>query len=130
VPQIFAHNDACTIYLQEDFGNISLLNELEKHGYCDYVFSLFKKSLLQLAHLQIKGHEGLDYSKCLTAKDFGRQAIFSDLLYFKYYFLDTLQLPYDKQAMLDDFEALSTYLTKNGIQILYVPRFSKQEYFN
>ena len=36
----------------------------------------------------------------------------SDLLYFKYYFLDTLQLPYDKQAMLDDFDALSTYLTR------------------
>jgi hypothetical protein len=48
---------------------------------------------------------------CLTAKEFGKQAILSDLLYFKYYFLDTLQLPYDKQAMLDDFEALSTYLT-------------------
>jgi hypothetical protein len=35
----------------------------------------------------------------------------SDLLYFKYYFLDTLREPYDKQAMIDDFEALATYLT-------------------
>ena len=34
----------------------------------------------------------------------------SDLLYFKYYFLDTLKTPYDKQAMLDDFETLSNYL--------------------
>ena len=32
----------------------------------------------------------------------------------KYYFLDTLKLPYDKQVMLDDFEALSTYLTKTA----------------
>ena len=32
-------------------------------------------------------------------------------MYFKYYFLDTLKFPYDKQALLDDFEALSTYLT-------------------
>ncbi|MFX8418084.1 phosphotransferase, partial [Acinetobacter baumannii] len=39
-----------------------------------------------------------------------KQAILSDLLYFKYYFLDTLRLPYDKQQMLDDFDALSTYL--------------------
>ena len=54
----------------------------------------------------------MDYDVCLTAKEFGKQAILSDLLYFKYYFLDTLQLPYDKQAMLDDFEALATYLTK------------------
>ncbi len=42
----------------------------------------------------------------------GRQAILTDLLYFKYYFLDTLKLPYDKQALLDDFEALATYLDK------------------
>jgi hypothetical protein len=54
----------------------------------------------------------LNYDLCLTAKEFGKQAILSDLLYFKYYFLDTLKQPYDKQAMLDDFDALSTYLTK------------------
>jgi aminoglycoside/choline kinase family phosphotransferase len=68
--------------------------------------------LYQLACLQISGHEGLDYDVCLTAKEFGKQAILSDLLYFKYYFLDTLHLPYDKQAMLDDFDALASYLTK------------------
>jgi hypothetical protein len=76
------------------------------------VYSLFCKSLEQLANIQIKGHAGLNYDWCLTAKEFGKQAILSDLLYFKYYFLDTLRLPYDKQAMLDDFEGLSTYLTK------------------
>ena len=35
----------------------------------------------------------------------------SDLLYFKYYFLDALRRPYDKQKLLDDFEALSNYLS-------------------
>jgi hypothetical protein len=37
----------------------------------------------------------------------------SDLLYFKYYFVDTLKTPYDKQAMLDDFESLSSYLNNS-----------------
>src|SRR5450432_3916344 len=32
VPEIFAVNEACTIYLQEDLGDTSLLNELEQHG--------------------------------------------------------------------------------------------------
>jgi hypothetical protein len=85
---------------------------LEKYGYNDLVFDLFCKSLQQLARMQIIGHQGIDYNLCLTAKEFGKQAILSDLLYFKYYFLDTLRQPYDKQAMLDDFDALSTYLTK------------------
>ena len=111
VPQIFCVNQDKTIYIQEDFGDISLLNKLEEHGYTDYVFGLFKQSLLELVKLQVTGGAGIDYNLCLTAKEFGRQAILSDLLYFKYYFLDTLKYAYDKQALLDDFDALSTYLT-------------------
>lgn len=112
VPQIFLCNEENTAYVQEDLGTVSLLDVLEREGFSGYTYTLYKKSLYQLARLQINGDEGLDYSLCLTAKEFGKQAILSDLLYFKYYFLDTLQLPYDKQAMLDDFDALSTYLTR------------------
>jgi aminoglycoside/choline kinase family phosphotransferase len=112
VPGIFAVSEDHTAYIQEDLGNESLLNKLEQYGHNDYVYGLFCKSLEQLANIQVKGHSGLNYDWCLTAKEFGKQAILSDLLYFKYYFLDTLKLPYDKQALLDDFEALSTYLTK------------------
>ena len=112
VPAIFAISEDCTIYIQEDLGTESLLNQLEKYGHNDFVYELFCKSLEQLARMQITGHKGLNYDWCLTAKEFGKQAILSDLLYFKYYFLDTLKLPYDKQVLLDDFDALSSYLTK------------------
>lgn len=111
VPTIFCTNDDVTIYIQEDVGSNSLLNILEQEGESENVFNLFKKSLQQLAAIQIKGNEGLDYSLCITAQEFGKEAILSDLLYFKYYFLDTLKIPYDKQAMLQDFEALSIYLS-------------------
>lgn len=111
VPEIFCVNEDHTIYIQEDFGDVSLLNKLEQHGYTDYVYGLFQQSLQALAWLQVKGGKGVDYSYSLTAKEFGKQAILSDLLYFKYYFLDTLKYAYDKQALLDDFEALSNYLT-------------------
>lgn len=111
VPKVYFVSDDARIYIQEDFGRVSLLNELEKFGQNEYVFELFKKSLTALAHLQIKGIKGLDDSYCLTSKEFGKQAIISDLLYFKYYFLDTLKIPYDKEKLIDDFEALSTYLT-------------------
>lgn len=111
VPGIVAVNEEGNAYIQTDLGNDSLLNKLEAHGYNDYVKSLFAESLTQLARLQVKGHENMDYNRCITAKEFGKQAILSDLLYFKYYFLDALQQPYDKQAMMDDFEALATYLT-------------------
>lgn len=110
VPEIFAISDDGAFYLQEDFGDISLLNRLESEGFTDNTYGLFKKSLEAIAALQVKGDEGLNYHLCLTNKEFGRQAIMADLLYFKYYFLDALRRPYDKQKLLDDFEALSNYL--------------------
>jgi aminoglycoside/choline kinase family phosphotransferase len=111
VPKILAIHPSGTAYLQQDLGQSSLLSILESDGHTDAVKHLFAKSLTALARLQVKGDAGLDYNRCLTAKEFGKQAILSDLLYFKYYFLDTLQRPYDKQALIDDFDALATYLT-------------------
>lgn len=111
VPEIFAVNYDKNIYLQEDFGNIALLNILETQGFTSDVYGLFRKSLHELARLQVMGDEGMNYKKCLTNEEFGKQAIMADLLYFKYYFLDGLRKPYDKQKLIDDFEALSNYLT-------------------
>ncbi len=116
VPTVFCINDDHTIYIQEDRGKESLLDKIEQYGKDDYVYELYKKSLRQLARIQILGDKGFDYNWCLTAKTFGKQAIISDLLYFKYYFLDTLRIPYDKQGMLDDFDTLGTYLSQTGQQ--------------
>jgi len=114
VPKVLAINENETVYLQEDLGNISLLDVLEKEGKTTAVFLLFQKSLSALVQLQIEGAKGLDYNNCLTSKYFGKHSILSDLLYFKYYFLDTLQYPYDKQALIDEFEILSSQLAQSN----------------
>ncbi len=111
VPELYAMSENGMYYLQEDFGDISLLNHLESQGLVQPVYDLFRKSLAALAELQVKGDKDLDYEKCLTNTEFGKQAIMADLLYFKYYFLDGLAKPYNKQKLIDDFEALSNYLT-------------------
>ncbi|MEI9955082.1 MAG: hypothetical protein WDM90_01910 [Ferruginibacter sp.] len=59
-----------------------MLNKLEENGYNLAVYNLYKESLHQLALLQVKGHEGLDYKKCLTNSSFGKEAIMADLLVF------------------------------------------------
>jgi RNase adapter protein RapZ len=110
-PRILAVSADKRIYVQEDFGNTSLLDELEKQGYQQPVYHLYQQSLQQLARLQVHGHDGMDYKKCLTNASFGKEAIMADLLYFKYYFLDALRRPYDKQNLIKDFEALSNYLS-------------------
>lgn len=111
LPEILYVNAEENIYIQEDLGTVSLLDVLEQKGFTPEVYALFQQSLQQLASMQVLGGADLDYNYCLTAKEFGKQAILSDLLYFKYYFLDTLKTPYDKQQLLEDFEALSTYLS-------------------
>lgn len=114
MPEIFVVNTDETIYIQQDLGKQSLLDILEEKGYTQEVFDLYTQTLQQLVKVQVVGHQGFDYNQCLTAKEFGKQAIMSDLLYFKYYFLDTLKLPYDKQALLIDFDTMSTYLDQSG----------------
>jgi aminoglycoside/choline kinase family phosphotransferase len=111
VPAIHGINETRDIYLQQDLGNISLLNILEEKGFQEDVYQYFAQALAELARLQVNGHHELDYTRCLTNQEFGKQAIMADLLYFKYYFLDALRKPYDKQKLIDDFEALSNYLT-------------------
>ena len=59
VPEIYAVNTEGTLYIQEDFGDISLLNRLEESGPYDEVYDLFRKSLKALAHLQIQGDKGI-----------------------------------------------------------------------
>ena len=113
VPKLLAVNQDQTVYLQEDVGTTSLLDVLEQEGKTDAVFALFQKSLTALAKLQIQGAQGLDYNHCLTSKSFGKHSILTDLLYYKYYFLDTLQYPYDKQALIDELELLSEQLAQN-----------------
>jgi aminoglycoside/choline kinase family phosphotransferase len=113
VPKLLAVNQDQTVYLQEDVGTTSLLDVLELEGKTEAVYVLFQKSLTALAKLQIQGAKGLDYNHCLTSKSFGKHSILTDLLYYKYYFLDTLQYPYDKQALIDELELLSEQLAQN-----------------
>ena len=111
VPNILAVNENKTLYIQQDVGTTSLLNILETEGHTDRVFSLYQKSLLALANLQVSGDKNLNYDFCITSSSFGKQAILSDLLYFKYYFLDTLKIAYDKEKLITEFDALSNFLS-------------------
>jgi aminoglycoside/choline kinase family phosphotransferase len=129
VPEIYAVSNDRKYYLQQDFGDTSLLNCLEADGFTQPVYDLFKKSLGALASLQINGDKGLDYKRCLTNKEFGKEAIMADLLYFKYYFLDALRKPYDKQKLIKDFEALSNYLTHTEYKYFMFRDFQSRNIF-
>lgn len=126
VTEIYKINKARTIYIQKDLGIKSLLDILEEQGQNVYTYHLFRESLKALAQLQIRGNEKLNYQHTITSKKFGSRAITSDLLYFKYYFLDTLKIPYDKEKLLRDFKILSTYLDKTEIKFFMFRDFQSR----
>src|SRR5690242_20020127 len=45
VPEIYAVDEAGTMYIQEDVGSNSLLEKLEAEGHTDAVYELYEKSL-------------------------------------------------------------------------------------
>lgn len=112
VPEIYAEDLEQGIYLQEDLGATTLYSYLLQKGdyFPDYLVKIYKKVVEQLAHLQIKGGEGLDYSVCYPRAAFDKQSMLWDFNTFKYYFLKLAKIPFDEQALEDDMHRLSDYL--------------------
>ncbi|MBK7409364.1 MAG: phosphotransferase [Saprospirales bacterium] len=112
VPKILLESNDHLTYLQEDLGTISLYDQLVAANFTltSALHSDYRLVVELLAALQIKGHEGLDYRRCLSKEGFGKQEMTWDLSYFKYYFLKLLDIPFDEYALERDFEALSNWL--------------------
>ena len=114
VPEIFAENLGHKIYLQEDLGFTTLYSYLLQKGdyFPDYLVRIYQKVVEQLAHLQILGGEGLDYSVCYPRAAFDKQSMLWDFNYFKYYFLKLAKAPFNEQELEDDFHRFADYLLR------------------
>lgn len=112
VPEILGVNDDQKVYLQEDLGDIALFDLLpkDKTDFSPKTIAWYEASVIQLAKLQVQGAKDLDYSLCYPAAQFDHQSIQWDLNYFKYYFLKLLDIPFDEQALENDFQVLAKYL--------------------
>jgi len=112
VPEIYAENLLNGVYLQQDLGDLQLFSLLPPVGepWRDDLVGLYKKSIESLADLQIVGGQDLDYSVCTPRAAFDKQSMMWDLNYFKHYFLKLAQIPFDEQALEDDFQKFTNYL--------------------
>ncbi|MEM1271476.1 MAG: RNase adapter RapZ [Bacteroidota bacterium] len=115
VPEVYATDLDNDLYLVEDLGDTTLfsyLSECRKAGH--FPMPVYKRVVEELAHLQIVGSQGLDYSVCYPREQFDRQSMLWDMSYFKHFFLKVGNLPYDEQALEDDFNAFAGYLMSAG----------------
>jgi aminoglycoside/choline kinase family phosphotransferase len=115
VPEIYADDLAAGVYLEEDLGDTTLFELLQKErGDAPQVpaavAAIYGQSVRLLARMQIKARQGLNYRLCYPHSAFDRRSMSWDLNYFKYYFLKLAHIPFHEQELENDFESLCGFL--------------------
>jgi aminoglycoside/choline kinase family phosphotransferase len=114
VPEIYAEDLDRGAYLEEDLGDLTLFEFLshdrEGEKVAPAVIEAYRQAVTVLPRFQIEAGCDLDYSVCYPRGSFDRQSIMWDLNYFKYYFLRLAGIPFNEQALEDDFDSLTTFL--------------------
>ncbi len=120
VPGLYAENLAKNVYLLQDLGDTTLYFLLQQERtagtFPEKVIGLYKKTLTALACLQIKAGQNFDYQCAYPRAAFDKQSIMWDLNYFKYHFLKLMHIPFDEQALEDDFHKFADYLCREDAQ--------------
>jgi aminoglycoside/choline kinase family phosphotransferase len=114
VPEIYAEDLDNGAYLEEDLGDTTLFEFLSKNrtgeNIAPQVVEAYRKVVSILPRFQVEAGRDLDYSVCYPNPSFDRQSIAWDLNYFKYYFLRLAGIPFNEQALEDDFGRLTEFL--------------------
>ena len=120
VPEVLAEDADNRIYLITDLGDVTLYQMLTQQRSTgkgsgeDHlpakVIAVYRKTLDWLPVFQVKANQGLDYSACYPRAAFDRQSMMWDLNYFKYYFLKLSKIPFDEQALENNFSGLCDLL--------------------
>ncbi len=114
VPEIYAEDLARNAYIEEDLGDITLFEFLNKHRDGDLIappaLEAYRKVVAILPRFQVEAGRDLNYKACYPRSSFDRQSIAWDLNYFKYYFLRLAGIPFNEQALENDFGRLTKLL--------------------
>ncbi len=114
VPEIYAEDLDHGAYLEEDLGNTTLFEFLSGHREGATIgpeaVAAYRKVVAVLPRFQIEAGRDLNYKVCYPRSSFDRQSIAWDLNYFKYYFLRLAGIPFNEQALEQDFGRLTKFL--------------------
>src|SRR6266478_4226304 len=114
VPEIYAEALNQGAYLEEDLGDTTLFEFLSQNRTAENiappVVEAYRKVVAVLPRFQVEAGRDLNYGVCYPIASFDRQSIAWDLNYFKYYFLRLAGIPFNEQALEDDFGRLTEFL--------------------
>ena len=114
VPEIYAEDLSQGAYLEEDLGDTTLFEFLGRNRTGDVIapqaIDAYRKVVAVLPRFQVEAGRDLNYKACYPRGSFDRQSIAWDLNYFKYYFLRLAGVPFNEQALENDFGRLTKFL--------------------
>src|SRR5271170_3076255 len=114
VPEIYAEDLSQGAYLEEDLGGVTLFEFLSDRRdgltIAPEAVTAYRKVVAVLPRFQVEAGCDLNYKVCYPRASFDRQSIAWDLNYFKYYFLRLAGIPFNEQALEDDFSSLTEFL--------------------
>ncbi len=114
VPAIYAEDLPQGAYLEEDLGDTTLYQFLSANRRAEsispQVIDAYRRAVAILPRFQVDAGRDLNYKVCYPRSSFDRQSIAWDLNYFKYYFLRLAGIPFNEQALEDDFGRLTRFL--------------------
>ncbi len=114
VPALLAIHEDQKHYLLNDLGTQTLYDKLceirKENGDFQEVMDYYRKVVEALPQFQMTAKQGLDMSVAYPRAAFDRQSMQWDLNYFKYYYLKMVNIPFNEQALEDDYQAFMDYL--------------------
>lgn len=114
VPALLTIHEDEKHYLLNDLGTQTLYDKLceirKENGDFQEVMDYYRKVVAALPQFQMTAKQGLDMSVAYPRAAFDRQSMQWDLNYFKYYYLKMVNIPFNEQALEDDYQAFMDYL--------------------
>ncbi|MBO7278009.1 MAG: phosphotransferase [Bacteroidales bacterium] len=118
VPEVYAHDEEFTCYIQQDLGDQILFNCIEegrtRGKYSEEERALLRETMASLPTLQFEGANGFDFSICYPQPEFDERMISFDLNYFKYCFLKATGLDFSELKLEEDFRRMSDVLMRSS----------------
>ncbi len=113
VPKVLWVSEDEMSYTQEDLGDTLLFSCLDN-------YTLLKRAVRALAHMQIEGARDFDWSMCFPIPAMDERSIRWDLNYFKYCFLKGTKIEFSEPKLEDDFDRMvSVLLAQPSDSFLY-----------
>lgn len=126
VPEIYLHAPGSGVYLQQDLGDVTLLDTLQQQrqtfgdSFPSKAETLYKAALEFLPRFQIEAGSTVDYTKCHSSSDFSSDALSADMASFTNELIPRLAPRYNIEPLKGDFDTLITFLARaHGDFFLY-----------